>query len=94
MSNINDGGPAFPIAGEQWDQDGMEYRPIIEPGMSLRDWFAGQALPCIDPANVKDYELRRLFGEMKNNVTGPEIAAAMAYEVADAMLARRSRRRS
>jgi hypothetical protein len=33
MSTINDGGPAFP-------------RPMVAaaPGMTLRDWFAGQAL--------------------------------------------------
>jgi hypothetical protein len=35
MSKINDGGPAFPIPDEGW------------PGMTLRDWFAGQALAGI-----------------------------------------------
>lgn len=34
MSAINDGGPAFPIPSGGQPQ----------PGMSLRDWFAGQAL--------------------------------------------------
>jgi len=34
MSTINDGGPAFPSS-----------HPICpEDGMTLRDWFAGQAL--------------------------------------------------
>lgn len=34
---INDGGPAFPVP---------QYRNTL-PGMSLRDWFAGQALAGI-----------------------------------------------
>ena len=34
MSNINDGGPAFPHAHEDYP---------FQHGMSLRDWFAGQA---------------------------------------------------
>jgi hypothetical protein len=44
MSEINDGGPAFPQAevDQSWPQ---------APGMSLRDWFAGQALAglCANP---------------------------------------------
>ena len=36
MSAINDGGPAFPLA---ITPDTVDYH-----GMSLRDWFAGQAL--------------------------------------------------
>jgi len=35
MSEINDGGPAFPRA---------EWESSEDDGMSLRDWFAGQAL--------------------------------------------------
>ena len=39
MSTINDGGPAFPSVGEGFGN------PIhLAPGMTLRDWFAGQAL--------------------------------------------------
>lgn len=37
----NDGGPAFPAEAE-W-KDGAEVWPSSK-GMSLRDWFAGQAL--------------------------------------------------
>ena len=40
MSNkIDDGGPAFPMS---CTRDG--YMPNVPEGMSLRDWFAGQAL--------------------------------------------------
>lgn len=35
MTKKDDGGPAFPQV------DGVG---VIEPGMTLRDWFAGQAL--------------------------------------------------
>jgi hypothetical protein len=41
MSAINDGGPAFPSADSQHPNGDVEYG---KPGMTLRDWFAGQAL--------------------------------------------------
>lgn len=72
------GGPAFPLAGNV----GRD----AEPGMSLRDWFAGQALaapaatwtiPDDGPARVQ--ALRDL--------------ARAAYDCADAMLAERERYR-
>ena len=37
--SINDGGPAFPSVGE-----GFGNPSHSAPGMTLRDWFAGQAL--------------------------------------------------
>jgi hypothetical protein len=39
MTTINDGGPAFPSVGE-----GFGNPSYSAPGMTLRDWFAGQAL--------------------------------------------------
>lgn len=40
----NDGGPAFPRQShtERWNEATQEFEQ--DPGMSLRDWFAGQAL--------------------------------------------------
>ena len=38
MNKINDGGPAFPL-----QSIGPEFAPGYA-GMTLRDWFAGQAL--------------------------------------------------
>ena len=64
-----DGGPAFPAP-----YDGHGGGP---DGMSLRDWFAGQAL-----ANSRTF-----FGE--NSSATPEDVALQAYAVADAMLAER-----
>ena len=42
--SANDGGPAFPVAFVQgMDPHGADVAPG-DRGMSLRDWFAGQAL--------------------------------------------------
>lgn len=69
---INDGGPAFPVTAEQ-SPSGQ----FALSGMSLRDWFAGQALAgmmaCTDCSG-----------------TEAEFAAS-AYRNADAMLAARSK---
>ena len=64
MSTINDGGPAFPSS-----------HPVFpENGMTLRDWFASQALVG-------------LVGRAETN-DGLAIAKD-AYVIADAMLAAR-----
>ena len=43
---MNDGGPAFPFKTEHIYNDGDSIDTIdySNPGMSLRDWFAGMAL--------------------------------------------------
>ena len=82
----NDGGPAFPtpmgpafhVDGEgnrigtwEWDEE------TGDSGMSLRDYFAGQALAGLmaDP-----------------NAEGtPEAFARIAYQIADAMIAERNK---
>lgn len=88
-----DGGPAFP--GRQDTGKLGEFRsssggpgvsfPITEdmPGMTLRDYFAGQALGIMNTALDQGYWSP---GENPN----AEIAAA-AYQIADAMLAERER---
>ncbi len=40
---INDGGRAFP-SGQFSELTGQPINGFFEPGMTLRDWFAGQAL--------------------------------------------------
>ena len=42
LANLNDGGPAFPT--KKTKQVGILNVIQCEPGMSLRDWFAGKAL--------------------------------------------------
>lgn len=76
MSDHNDGGPAFPHDNQEM---GDRHR-IAQPGMSLRDWFAGQALAGM----LAD-----------SNVTGTyDKLASAAYDMADAMLAARRERKS
>ena len=75
MSNINDGGPAFPCPPIRWtNKDGSESVAIMPEGMTLRDWFAGQALTS---HWASDYS--------------PMKAAEQAYKYADAMLAERAK---
>ena len=70
---MKDGGPAFPGTFVDF-QDGFDRQ---EFGMSLRDWFAGQALA----ASAAMYP----FGENRYS----EEAACWAYSIADAMLKKR-----
>lgn len=75
-----DGGPAFPT--EPNTQPGH----FTHHGMSLRDWFAGQALIAVltGPMAVHLAEAARERG-----VDNDAIVAIAAYETADAMLAAR-----
>jgi len=61
MTDKNNGGAAFP-------------RPKYEPGMSLRDYFAGQALAGIASISADGFSLSE------------HDAASWAYQYADAML--------
>lgn len=73
MMMRKDGGPAFPRVVDYHDGD---YE--IEPGMSLRDWFAGMALAGM-MANPE------ALNEMITDY------ARACYAFADAMLAERER---
>jgi len=45
MSNIDKGGPAFPVHSVSWkEKDGTECVAIGTCGMTLRDYFAAKAL--------------------------------------------------
>ena len=70
MSNQNNGGPAFPVPDVYHPNGQVEFGTR---GMSLRDWFAGQALIAIPHIGCgSDLE--------------PEQIAHDAYKIADAML--------
>lgn len=83
MSGPEDGGPAFPELErvESWKHREAHEEPEVffvqRGGMSLRDWFAGQALVGMlaDPHAPRG--------------VGPEEYAAAVYAMADAMLAAR-----
>ena len=77
MTQNNNGGPAFPVHGGgmlDGEQDDARNQ-ILQGGMTLRDWFAGQALMglCADPSNHELYD-------------DEHDAAKSAYDIADAML--------
>lgn len=73
MTDREDGGPAFPRAGHI-NEHGNEVG--AEDGLSLRDWFAGQALAGM----MEAYR----HGEARH-----DHAAHDAYAFADAMIAQR-----
>jgi hypothetical protein len=72
-----DGGPAFPV----------EPRSMLggHDGMNLRDWFAGQALAGM----IGNSGLTMSYGE--NHPESNKVVAAVAYILADAMIAERSK---
>jgi hypothetical protein len=82
MSDINDGGPAFPQLCTAWNDDAHKYELSMSlDGMSLRDYFAAKAMQ----------PLTRTV--QKNGKTGPDAGdddfvwvARRAYMLADAML--------
>lgn len=84
MSKINDGGPAFPH--EEWHFSEHATDPLMGQhefagmwrGMSIRDYFAGQAAAA-------------MCGAITGNKDEPHYAtvAIRAYVMADAMLAAR-----
>ena len=76
MSALENGGPAFPRTGDTDPRMADYDQSDWHSGMSLRDWFAGQA---ISPMLVQAYG------------TTPLILAQKAYEMADALLAERSK---
>ena len=69
----DNGGPAFPTPQDEFGKN--------SPSMSLRDYFAGQALAGL------------ASGHDEEGVWSwtPDVAADTAYKVADAMLAARNR---
>ena len=74
----DDGGPAFPMPRQDIDLNG-EFVKFGSPGMSLRDWFAGQCLSG------------HIAWEGLEGIDA-ELIAACAYEMADALLAQRAKK--
>lgn len=81
MEKIDDGGPAYPFEIQKRMVDTYGGHEYVEqdnsPGMSLRDWFAGQALIGLiqSPPSIDGQPTRKL-----------EHLADVAYATADAML--------
>ena len=86
----HDGGPAYPTRNPEQrylSGGGLEVvSGTYEPGMSLRDYFAGEALDGMiyGPNTPRDPDIMPLDEEAKR-------IAKMSYMVADAMLKERSK---
>jgi hypothetical protein len=77
----NDGGPAFPRQRlGYYPSETKTHAQDNYTGMSLRDWFAGQALIGL-LCDQDDIEVGRYASD--------DLAAAHAYRMAEAMLAAR-----
>lgn len=78
MSELKDGGPAFPGESKrQTTTTPTRTISTLHPGMSLRDWFAGQVITGLMIAPI-DVNIRS------------DKAAEFAYAMADAMLLART----
>ena len=73
MTNKDDGGAAFPKTFENW-----------QGGMSLRDYFAGQALAGITANSSLEPNEELAYASAEEGY------ARQAYELADAMLKARN----
>ncbi len=87
MAEKVDGGSAFP---QHADTGNLEDWRM---GMSLRDYFAGQALGGLVAAYRATPEAAASLTDVAKAVglTPQEVEATVAYEIADAMLAERGR---
>ena len=88
----NDGGPAFPIP-VVLQKHGDVYHEIMTgwqaglKGMTLRDYFAGQALAGMYSS---PYMLAAAYDDLENEQPDDRLAL-WAYDQADAMIAKRER---
>ena len=78
-TKINDGGPAFPTQH-------MANASTVN-GMTLRDWFAGQALAGM---LVNGFMPTQAFQNFSDSQGVPYDYTKGAYDIADAMLAARA----
>ena len=88
----HDGEAAFPRPYSVSGQRAALERGVLEQnGMSLRDWFAGQALAATDweKALAEQFKTPNVFEASGGVDARFEALAARCYELADAMLTKR-----
>jgi hypothetical protein len=76
-----DGGRAFPSSINFGDTH------VGDVGMSMRDWFAGQALPAMIAMSLEGLVVK----PEEKDMTVSQMVSARAYAYADAMLEERSK---
>lgn len=79
MNNIKNGGYAFPHSTGE----------AAAKGMTLRDWFAGQALIGFTSNQAMTREMNNTAKERPHEVASDY--ATMCYTIADAMIAHREK---
>ena len=94
MSKMNDGGAAFPLNVRKYNAETGRY--INSDGMTLRDWFAGQALAgmmaCsynVERGDEPTDEDVHVWPATQDRCGEDEEIAGESYRMADAMLAAR-----
>lgn len=89
MSN-KDGGTAFPGALQK-ASDGRSgvYYEVTDGGMSMRDYFAAEAMPLAQELMMAEISVDSLAKEHAEDPAA--YVAKMAYGYADAMLAERAK---
>jgi len=87
VSTPSDGGPAFPVPTWPRQADGqpMSSCEFGLGGMSLRDWFAGQALVGI----LANQELLKMLEVAIKSTPARNATASYAYAIAESMLKER-----
>lgn len=89
----NDGGPAFPIPQQQFTDGYTIVGAEGAPGMTLRDWFAGQVATSIAQTIITaDQTVLSVVADAEGydgSVDG--YVAFRSYRIADAMLAEREK---
>ena len=88
MSKYDDGGPAFTGLGATDESAGVEHIP----GMTLRDWFAGQIAAAGFPKMIDTALSYAKQNKMDEVDQGPEFLAETAYIVAEHLVAEKRRR--
>jgi hypothetical protein len=94
--SINDGGPAFPF-GQVSELTGQPINGFFNPGMTLRDHFAGLAMAAL-LANPNSYTVDGIAKQLgidpydyDRAIHWPMVVAMDAVSHADALIARLAR---
>jgi hypothetical protein len=82
---IDKSGPAFPVSIPGWGDNGAS-------GMTLRDYFAGQALVSLTRHILYDQHIEDVFMKAGNDAAAlPEFLGEVIYQVADAAILARKK---
>jgi hypothetical protein len=89
----DNGGAAFPHSVAIAPSGDVYTSDYSGGGMSLRQWYAGQALsnPVLCTGEAKDWQLVEWFGKNASGIRREQIVAKQAFAYADFMLSARKK---